>query len=146
MRAWRIVGMAAALFAAVACGTSGPTGPDTAAPGGSWSGTVTESPGGGAGTLRLMVQQTGGGFTGTFSVQFPDVSFNRSGTMQGLVRAPTTAVAISPDAADCPAARVLGGSVLNMTWTQTGDTLKGTYEGFACFGNVAGTFEVTRQR
>lgn len=144
-RVWRMVGIVVSVLM-VACSGSGPTGPGSAGLGGTWTGTVTEAPGGGAGTLRLTVQQTGGGFTGIFSVQFVEASFNRAGTMQGLVGATTTAVAISSDAADCPVGRTLGGSVLNMTWTQRGDSLQGTYEGFACFGNVAGTFEVARQR
>lgn len=135
------------LMVAIACGSNSPIAPGPTEPSslnGAWTGRVEESPGERSGTMRLTFDQTGDGFTGSFSLQFADPSFNRAGSMHGVAQQPPFAVALSSDAADCPVGRVLGGSVLNMTWMRTGDTLLGTYEGFACFGSVNGRFELTR--
>lgn len=138
------VSMAAAM---AACSGDGPVAPDRAAISlsGTWAGQVREQPGERAGTLSVTIEQTGAAIAGSFVVRFADPAFDRAGTISGLLGPATSAVALSPDAADCQTGRVLGGSVMNMTWTRTGDTLLGTYEGFACFGQVAGSFELERR-
>jgi hypothetical protein len=112
---------------------------------GTWSGDVREQPGDRAGTLSLTIQQTGGAIAGSFAIRFADAAFDRAGTLSGTLQPAPSGVALSPDAADCQAGQLLGGSVMNMTWTRSGDTLMGTYDGFACFGTLAGRFELTRR-
>lgn len=141
-----IIGVLLGLICVGGCGS--PTTPSSSNRdlSGMWSGVVIESPGNRQGTLTMTFEQSGQGFTGAFTIRFAEDSFNRAGSFHGVNGQRPFAVTSSADAADCPVGRVLGGSVMNMTWEQTGDTLLGTYDGYACFGNVAGRFEVTRQR
>lgn len=146
---WVRWGVVAGMLCAIACGgTRTPVQPDdpVATLAGTWVGPVNESPGGGDGRLRLTIAQVDAGLWGTFALEFPDASFNRAGTTNGIDASPPFLNGRSPDSADCPEGRVLGGSFITLTWTRTGDTLSGTYDGYACFGLVAGRFTVTLDR
>jgi hypothetical protein len=146
MNVSRAICTAAVVLALAACDSRSPTEPGgTTSLSGTWSGDVREQPGDRAGTLSVTIQQTGGAVAGSFLVRFADAAFDRAGTLSGTLQPAPSAVALSPDAADCQAGRLLGGSVMNMTWTRSGDTLMGTYDGFACFGTLAGRFELTRR-
>lgn len=138
-----------AVFWVSGCGRSpdNPAGPGPNTLTGVWVGDVVESHGGG-GRLRLTIEQIQFALTGTFSLEFADASFNRSGMVTGAVATstfPQRMQLTSRDAFDC-APGTIRDSFLLLSWTQVGETLSGTYSGFACIGTLTGSFEVVRQR
>lgn len=144
-----VAGAFAAVFWVSGCGkgADNPAGPAPITLTGVWVGDVVESHGG-RGQLQLTIDQIQFALIGTFSLEFADASFSRSGTVTGAVATstfPQRMQLTSRDAFDC-APGASRDSFLLLSWTQTGDTLSGTYSGFACVGTLTGSFEVVRQR
>jgi hypothetical protein len=138
--------MVAALLGA-GCATSNPAGPGPATPTltGTWAGDVTESYGG-RGRLRLTIEQTQFALSGTFQLEFEDAARNRSGRLTGNTEQPSLAPRMQLAASggfDCGPG-LPSESFMQVTWTRTGDTLKGDYAGFGCVGPVTGTFDVRK--
>lgn len=131
------------------CGNGTPTGPGPAAPAtltGTWTGDVTESYGG-RGRLRLAIDQAQFALSGTFQLEFESGAGSRSGQIGGNVDAPplTQRMQLSSSGGFECAVGQSPQSFVQVTWTQSGDTLKGDYAGFACVGPVTGAFEVQRE-
>lgn len=140
-------GLVAALLCTFACGGSRtPLQPDEPiqALTGTWAGLVTESPGERDGTLRLMLWQVDAGLWGTFALEFPDASFNRAGRVDGLDLATPFLTGVTNPEPGCDTP--LSSTLITLTWVRTGDTLSGTYNGYACFGLVSGSFTLALQR
>lgn len=130
------------------CASDNPAGPGPATSAtltGSWVGDVAESYGG-RGRLRLTIEQTQFALSGTFQLEFENPARSRSGRLTGNTELPSLAPRMqlaSSGGFDC-APGVSTESFLQVTWTRTGDTLKGDYAGFSCVGSVTGTFEVRK--
>ena len=131
------------------CEGGAPTGPG-GGPGnssltGTWTGPVIESPGG-AGSLRLVIDQREGGVSGTFGMVFPDPSFDRNGDISGLASS-SSAQLSARFVFGCSPEQLGSGflplSVLTATWSRSGDVMKGRYDGYGCVGNIEGDFELT---
>lgn len=145
-RCWRILPVLGFCLVA-ACGNDTPPGPDpvTEALSGTWAGEVEESYGG-RGTLTLVIEQVQFALSGTFVLEFQDSARNRAGTLSGNTDLPPLPKRIqlaSSTGFDCAPGQSPE-SFVQLNWTRTGDTLKGTYLGFGCTGTVTGSFELTR--
>ena len=131
------------------CGKGGPTGPGPVTPAmltGTWSGAVTESYGG-RGRLHLAIEQAQFALSGTFQLEFENAARSRSGQISGNVDAPPLPQRMQLSSAvgfECAEGQSPQ-SFMQVSWTQSGDTLKGDYAGFGCVGTVTGTFEVKRE-
>jgi len=148
---WHRTGMVlTAVVLAAACGGEGPVGPTpTTTPttlSGTWTGSVSESHGG-PGRLRMVLEQTQFAVSGTFQLDFNDVSRSRTGTVSGNVGLPSVPdrLQLGGTAGFACLAGQSAESFMQIAWTRTGDTLKGDYAGFACIGTVTGTFDVRRE-
>jgi len=138
--------MVAALLVA-GCASDNPAGPGpaTSTLTGTWTGDVAESYGG-RGRLRLTIEQTQFALSGTFQLEFEEAARSRSGHLTGNTEQPSLAPRMqlaSSGGFDC-APGLSRESFLQVTWTRTGDTLKGDYAGFGCVGPVTGSFDVRK--
>jgi hypothetical protein len=143
-------GVCLAGLVAGACGQPGPAGPGPVTPPttltGTWAGDVSESYGG-RGRLRLVIEQAQFALSGTFQLEFENTARSRSGQVSGTVGLPSVPPRMQLSSAggfECTAGQSPL-SFVQVTWTQSGDTLKGDYAGFGCVGTVTGTFEVKRE-
>jgi hypothetical protein len=131
------------------CGGDSPTGPGPATPAtltGTWTGDVTESYGG-RGRLRLVIEQVQFALSGSFQLDFDNSARSRAGQLSGSVDLPSLPSRMQLSASggfDCAAGQSPQ-SFVQVSWTRSGDTLKGDYAGFGCVGTITGTFEVKRE-
>jgi hypothetical protein len=129
------------------CSGGAPAGPSpaTSTLTGTWIGDVAESYGG-RGRLRLTIEQTQFALSGTFQLDFENAARSRSGHLTGNTEQPPLAARMqlaSSGGFEC-APGTPSESFLQVTWTRTGDTLKGDYAGFGCVGSLTGTFDVRK--
>lgn len=141
--------LAAVVLTATACGGRTPTSPDdvnSAILTGTWTGDIDESYGG-RGTLRLTIEQTRFALGGTFRIDFENAARSRSGSLSGNVDAPPLSQRMqlsSSGGFDCAAGQSPQ-SFAQLTWTESGNRMTGTYAGFGCLGAFTGTFDIRRQ-
>jgi len=102
---------------------------------GTWTGTAQDTIGG-QGTLRATITQTETQFTGTWSLTFPNASYNNGGSLEGVIGA-TTITGVLRSNLTCP---------LSVTFLlNTTRSLSGQYASVNCATvTVTGTFALTR--
>jgi len=129
------VGLVAVLLAA--CSEDNPAGPSSLFSG-IWTGPIVDSAAG-TGTARLVLNQSGAGVLGTFTMAFPNSALDRSGTVSGTATTTKASLFLTPSV---PLSCGLTGT---MGWTTTVSVgkLTGTYAVFGCEGPVTGTLDLT---
>ena len=117
------------ILASAGCDSTNPASPSGSLAG-VWSGTIVDA-GSGGGTLRFeLVDQQGGGLTGTWVTTFADSTNNSYGELS------VTPPLGSPLQFGLDCARM--GAAL-FTMTVTGSRMEGTYSGVMCPGLTSGT-------
>jgi hypothetical protein len=116
MRAWhRLAGIAIiVLVLASACDKKSPTAPSSGVDAylGEWTGSITSSSAG-QGTLHLSIDHLDFQLLGTWTSTFPDASFNRTGTLSGLLAEDGVSLVLMPDAnPDCAGGLSIGGQLV----------------------------------
>jgi hypothetical protein len=109
---------------------------------GAWHGTITR--GAMAGTIALLLTQSGAGVTGTWTADLDGLAFDQTGSAGGTVTGPTVSLFLSPATPlTCASGATLSGT-LAMNGTIAGDRLTGDYVVFACDSVATGRIDVTR--
>ncbi len=109
---------------------------------GAWRGTITR--GATAGTITLLLTQSGAGVTGTWTADLDGLAFDQTGSTGGTVTGSTVSLFLTPETPlTCASGATLSGT-LAMNGSLTGDRLTGDYVVFACDSAATGRIDVTR--
>jgi hypothetical protein len=123
------------------CGRDAPIEP-TPALDGAWRGTITR--GATAGTITLLLTQSGAGVTGTWTADLDGLAFDQTGSTGGTVTGSTVSLFLTPETPlTCASGATLSGT-LAMNGSLVGGRLTGDYVMFACDSVATGRIEVTR--
>ena len=123
------------------CDRDTPTKPMTGLDG-AWRGTITR--GATAGTITLLLTQSGAGVTGTWAADLDGLAFDQTGSTGGTVTGSTVSLFLTPETPlTCASGATLSGT-LAMNGSFTGDRLTGEYVVFACDSVATGRIDVTR--
>jgi len=109
---------------------------------GAWRGTITR--GATAGTITLLLTQSGAGVTGTWTVDLDGLAFDQTGSTGGTLTGSTVSLFLTPETPlTCASGATLSGT-LAMNGSLAGDRLTGNYVVFACDSAATGRIDVTR--